>query len=188
MTTNTDSPNTTGNEKKYSSAGNSVETPYTQHSASHSQGTTQSAPSKANVPSGSAATSARGAGMPRPTAQLGMPEPRAELASSRILSTTTEQASPWRQSIAARYAKNPLVIAAAAIAVGAVIGFAIPLSAPERKLMGPSRDQLLGKAKKLAQGRFGSAQGFTKLASNATQLLGSSQAGAQAKSNSSTHS
>ena len=46
--------------------------------------------------------------------------------------------------------ENPLAVGAAAVAVGAVIGAAIPETRRERELIGDARDRLVGAAKDLA--------------------------------------
>jgi ribosome recycling factor len=45
---------------------------------------------------------------------------------------------------------NPLAIGAAALAVGAVVGLAVPQTQQEHQLMGPARDQLVAKAQETA--------------------------------------
>lgn len=60
----------------------------------------------------------------------------------------TEQA---RSSIVQTYNQSPLVLGAAAFAVGAAIGMALPGTASEDKLMGDARDKLVSQAQNVAQ-------------------------------------
>jgi ElaB/YqjD/DUF883 family membrane-anchored ribosome-binding protein len=53
---------------------------------------------------------------------------------------------------------NPLAIGAAAIAVGAALGFAVPETRHERQWMGDMREQLADKAQDLAQGAVDKVQ------------------------------
>jgi hypothetical protein len=46
--------------------------------------------------------------------------------------------------------ENPMAVGAAAIAVGAAIGFAIPESQREREIIGETRDRLVDKAEEMA--------------------------------------
>lgn len=46
--------------------------------------------------------------------------------------------------------ENPLAVGAAAVAVGAIIGAAIPETERERELVGETRDRLIGKAQQMA--------------------------------------
>lgn len=54
--------------------------------------------------------------------------------------------------------ENPLIIGAVALAVGAVVGFAIPLTDYEEKLMGETRDNLMSKAGVTARGALDKVQ------------------------------
>jgi ElaB/YqjD/DUF883 family membrane-anchored ribosome-binding protein len=45
---------------------------------------------------------------------------------------------------------NPLAVGAAALAIGAVVGLAVPQTQQEHRLMGPTRDQLVAKAQNTA--------------------------------------
>lgn len=54
--------------------------------------------------------------------------------------------------------ENPLIIGAVALAVGAVVGFAIPLTDYEGELMGEARDNLMSKAGGAARGAIEKAQ------------------------------
>jgi ElaB/YqjD/DUF883 family membrane-anchored ribosome-binding protein len=47
--------------------------------------------------------------------------------------------------------ETPMAIGAVALAVGAMIGFAVPSTYPERQMMGEARDQLMGKAQEAVQ-------------------------------------
>jgi hypothetical protein len=60
----------------------------------------------------------------------------------------TEQA---RSSVVQTYNQSPLVLGAAAFAVGAAIGMALPGTASEDKLMGDARDKLVSQAQNVAQ-------------------------------------
>jgi len=46
--------------------------------------------------------------------------------------------------------ENPLAVGAVALALGAAVGFAIPASSFESRVMGPAREQLMGKAQDTA--------------------------------------
>ncbi len=46
--------------------------------------------------------------------------------------------------------QNPLAVGAVALALGAAVGFAIPASSFESRVMGPAREQLMGKAQDTA--------------------------------------
>lgn len=54
--------------------------------------------------------------------------------------------------------ENPLIIGAVALAVGAAVGFSIPLTDYEEKLMGETRDNLMSKAGDTARGALDKVQ------------------------------
>lgn len=57
-----------------------------------------------------------------------------------------------------RLNENPLIIGAVALAVGATVGFAVPLTDYEEKLMGETRDNLMSKAGVTARGAIDKVQ------------------------------
>lgn len=60
--------------------------------------------------------------------------------------------------VSSYYEVNPLAIGAVALAVGAVVGFAIPITKTESKYLGAARDTVVGKANELAQEAIGKAE------------------------------
>ena len=64
--------------------------------------------------------------------------------------------------------ENPLVVGAVALAVGAAVGFAIPLTKKENDYMGELRDNVVEKAQSTAQDAIGSVK---QVASDAQKLI-----------------
>ena len=64
--------------------------------------------------------------------------------------------------------ENPLVVGAVALAVGAAVGFAIPLTKKENEYMGELRDNVVEKAQSTAQDAIGSVK---QVASDAQKLI-----------------
>ena len=62
---------------------------------------------------------------------------------SEMTERTERQFNRWMR-------ENPLAVGAAAIAVGAAIGFAIPETQRERAMIGETRDRLVDKAQEMA--------------------------------------
>jgi len=60
------------------------------------------------------------------------------------------------------YFDNPLVVGAAVVAAGTILGLAIPISRREEKWMGEARDEVVKKAEKLAHEAIGKAEDVGK--------------------------
>ncbi len=57
--------------------------------------------------------------------------------------------------------ENPLAVGAVALALGAVVGFAIPLTTKENEYMGEYRDNVIEKAQATAQDALGTVKQMT---------------------------
>ena len=64
--------------------------------------------------------------------------------------------------------ENPLAVGAVALALGAAIGFAIPLTKKENEYMGEYRDNVLEKAQATAQDAIGTVK---QMASDAQKVI-----------------
>ena len=64
--------------------------------------------------------------------------------------------------------ENPLAVGAVALAVGAAVGFAIPLTKKENEYMGELRDNVVEKAQTTAQDAIGSVK---QVASDAQKMI-----------------
>lgn len=64
--------------------------------------------------------------------------------------------------------ENPLAVGAVALALGAAVGLAIPLTAKENEYLGEYRDQVVGKAQEAAQDAIGSVK---QLATDAQKVI-----------------
>lgn len=73
-------------------------------------------------------------------------------AAKHISHDVKEQAVLLEERAERLYQDNPLGVGAAVIAVGTVLGLAIPITRREKELMGPTRDQWFGEAKQYAHG------------------------------------
>jgi len=113
---------------------------------------------------------------------------------SMVANQVQDRASQWANEaqVQARRAADtvqqtfwdtPMAIGAVALGVGALVGFAVPATYPERQMMGEARDQLIGKAQEavqdvkekvqtVAQEVMGTAKGA------AQEVTGSAQEGA----------
>ena len=64
--------------------------------------------------------------------------------------------------------ENPLAVGAVALALGAAVGFAIPLTKKENEYMGEYRDNMLEKAQETAQDALGTVK---QMASEAQKAI-----------------
>jgi len=99
-------------------------------------------------------------------------------AASSVADSTTRGARNVESAFKNQLQENPLAVGAAALAVGAVLGFALPRSEPEDALMGDTRDRLLQQAGNLAHDAAGSAaqladQALDKVKTSATEASSS---------------
>ncbi|MGB5813332.1 MAG: hypothetical protein WBG86_22545, partial [Polyangiales bacterium] len=76
---------------------------------------------------------------------------RARDTSRHVHARASEQARHGQEAVVHYYDAEPLLVGAAALALGAAIGAAIPTTAAEHQRLGPYRDQLLGKATSAAE-------------------------------------
>jgi hypothetical protein len=74
----------------------------------------------------------------------------ASMTGRRVVRRAGVQARRAEQSFETSLRENPLAFGAVAIAIGAAIGLALPHTAKEDELMGPTKEKLLGKAEGLA--------------------------------------
>jgi Protein of unknown function (DUF3618) len=68
---------------------------------------------------------------------------------SEVVNVVQQRASDWRGGLGDAVAQHPLAFGALAIAVGAVLGAAIPATQIEQKKVGPVRDRMLARAEEL---------------------------------------
>jgi ElaB/YqjD/DUF883 family membrane-anchored ribosome-binding protein len=101
-----------------------------------------------------------------------------------VASTVQDRASEWTNqaqvqsqramdTVQQTFWQTPLAIGAVALAVGAMIGFAIPSTPQEQQMMGEARDQLMGKAQEAVQ------DVKEKVQSVAQEVMGTAQGEAQ---------
>lgn len=76
----------------------------------------------------------------------------------RLYSRASEQARRGQERAKHYYDQQPLVVGAAALAVGAAIGAAIPTTTMEHRRLGQYRDDLLGRASHEAEDKLRDAQ------------------------------
>jgi uncharacterized protein DUF3618 len=103
---------------------------------------------------------------------------QASEAASSVADSTKRNVRNVEQALQDQLHENPLALGAAALAVGAVVGFALPRSQKEDALMGDARDRLLHQAGDLAHDAAGSA---ARLADQALEKVKTS--GSEASSN-----
>ena len=73
--------------------------------------------------------------------------------------------------------EQPLVVGALAVAVGAIIGTAIPSTQYENRVLGTARDRTLSKAQELGQQQYESLKDSIQQGSQSGQSSGTSQSG-----------
>jgi hypothetical protein len=83
--------------------------------------------------------------------------------------TVKEQGQQAQSQLHRMLLDNPLAVGAAAVAIGAVVGMAVPETPQEHQLMGQARDALLDKAQTVAQDTLQKVQQVTSEAGNAIQ-------------------
>jgi uncharacterized protein YjbJ (UPF0337 family) len=86
-----------------------------------------------------------------------------------VASTVKEQGQQAQSQLHRLLLDNPLAVGAAAVAIGAVVGLAVPETPQEHQLMGQARDALFEKAQTVAQDTLGKVQQVTQEAGNAIQ-------------------
>ena len=96
---------------------------------------------------------------------------------STVADGTKRGARSVEQGFKTQLHENPLAVGAAALALGAVVGFSLPRSEREDTLMGDARDRLLQQAGDLAHEAAGSA---AQLAEKALEGVKTSDSGASA--------
>src|SRR5205823_3971525 len=70
---------------------------------------------------------------------------------SQWASEAQVQAQRAKDTVQNTFWETPMAIGAVALAVGAMLGFAVPSTYQERQMMGETRDQLVGKAQEAVQ-------------------------------------
>lgn len=88
---------------------------------------------------------------------------------STVASTVKEQGQQAQSQLHRMLLDNPLAVGAAAVAIGAVVGLAVPETPQEHQLMGQARDVLFEKAQTAAQDTLQKVQQVTAEAGNAIQ-------------------
>ena len=86
-----------------------------------------------------------------------------------VASTVKEQGQQAQSQLHKMLLDNPLAVGAAAVAIGAVVGLAVPETPQEHQLMGQARDALFEKAQTAAQDTLQKVQQVTQEAGQAIQ-------------------
>ncbi|HYP42039.1 MAG TPA: DUF3618 domain-containing protein [Chloroflexia bacterium] len=86
-----------------------------------------------------------------------------------VASTVKEQGQQAQSQLHRMLLDNPLAVGAAAVAIGAVVGLAVPETPQENQLMGQARDALFEKAQTAAQDTLQKVQQVTQEAGHANQ-------------------
>jgi len=91
----------------------------------------------------------------------------------RVAETARSQATRLEEGIQATLRGNPIAVGAAALALGAAIGIALPRTRPEDELLGGTRDEVIHRARDMAQDAANAvAQASGKVAAQAKEALG----------------
>jgi len=95
---------------------------------------------------------------------------------SNVADGTKRGARNVEQGFKTQLRENPIAVGAAALAVGALLGFSLPRSEREDQLMGDARDRLLHRAGDLAHQAAGSASQLAEHALESVKTAGSEPA------------
>ena len=96
--------------------------------------------------------------MDRTTGMIGGTASRARSTASGLADTTRHRADTLETRFHDAVVENPLVVGAAAIALGLTAGLAVPSTRRESELMGAKRDELFNRARGMAEDATGRAQ------------------------------
>jgi hypothetical protein len=94
----------------------------------------------------------------------------------QLAHSAKDQGRMLEQRVERTFEEQPLVMGVAALAVGALVGFALPITRREAQLLGATRDHLLEGAERMAEDALGRMGEFAERAMTSNGVSESHQA------------